>query len=178
MLCAGAYVWFSLTLVLGSGGTLGSAAAANCCDQRRGCTLGGGGGSNLGGGTILCIGGYILGGVAGLWVGGCVSGIGEWSSCPYVSYISCVITSLLVVSVGGGGDAVWLKIMWRCSNAWIDDYWRFGGIFPWGADARFAAKAMMTSSGVDMGLVIYLCLKKLPDILGVRVSSTQNLHQK
>ena len=42
----------------------------------------------------------------------------------------------------------------------MDDSLRCGYIFPWRDDARFAAAAMMASSGVDMRLVIYLCLEK------------------
>ena len=113
MLCAGACDWFSLTLVLVAGGTLGSAAVDNSCDRRRGCTIGGGGRSTLGGDTIIYIGGSTLGGGAGLWAGGFSGGLGVWYSCPYVSCISCVINlgnrrgeGLLVGCVGGGGGAV------------------------------------------------------------------------
>ena len=42
----------------------------------------------------------------------------------------------------------------------MDDSLRCGYIFPWRADAIFAAAAMMASSGVDVRLVIYLCLEK------------------
>ena len=39
--------------------------------------------------------------------------------------------------------------------------------------SRFAAAVMMEYSGVDVGLVIYLCLKNtFPDILGLHVSFT------
>ena len=82
VLCAGACVWFSLTLVLGANGTLGSAAVDNCCDQLRGCTLGGGGGSTLRCGALLCIGGSTIQGGAGLWVGGCAGGLGVWIFLP------------------------------------------------------------------------------------------------
>ena len=103
MLCSGACVWFSLALVLGAGGTLGSATFSNRCDLFRGCTIVDDGGSTLGGVTILCIGGSALGGSAGLCVVGCTVGIGVWSYCPSVSCISCVVTPLLVGYVGGGG---------------------------------------------------------------------------
>ena len=102
-----AYVWFSLTLVLGvGGGTVGSAAVDNICDRRRSFTLGGGDGYTLGGGTLLCIGGYTLRGVAGLWVGGCAGRLVVGSSCTSVSCISFVITPLLIGCVSGGGDNV------------------------------------------------------------------------
>ena len=61
----------------------------------------------------------------------------------------------------------------------MDDSWRCGGIFTLGYDARFASADMMASSGVDVGLVIYLCLKKtFPDIIGVHVSSNHSLQQR
>ena len=180
MFCAGACAWFSLALVLLECGTLGSAAVDNRCDRQRGCTLWGGGVSTLGGVIFLCICVWTLGGGAGLYAGGCAGGIGLLYSCPSVSCISCVITfgyrrgaGLLVECVGGGGGAVWFKISWRRSNAWIYDSWRCGGILPSRNDVRFAAAAMMEYSGVETRLVIYLCLKKtLPDILGVHVSFT------
>ena len=55
VLSAGACAWFSLILVLVEGVTLGSAAVANRCDRRRGCTLGYGGGSTLGGGNFFVL---------------------------------------------------------------------------------------------------------------------------
>ena len=161
VLCAGDCVWFYLKLVLGSGGvTLGSAAVDNRCDRRRGCNLGGGGGSTLGGGILLFIGGSTLGGGAGLWVGGFAGGLCVCSSFPSVSCISFVITPLLVGFVGSGGGAILLKLSWRHSNALMGDYWSCGGILHWMDDAILAAAAMMAYSGVDVGLVIYLCLKK------------------
>ena len=59
-----------------------------------------------------------------------------------------------------------MRISWRHSNAQIDDSWRYGGILPLRADSIFAAAAMMSYSGGDVELVIYLCLKNtVPDIL-------------
>ena len=179
MLCDRDCDWSYLKLVIVAGGNIGSDAVANSYDQRRGYTLGGGGGSTLGGGTLLCISVSTLGGGSGLWNGGCAGGLGVWYySCPPVSCISCVITirdrrgyGLIVGCVGCGGGAVLKKISWRRSNARIDDSWRCGGIFTFRDDARFAAAAMMASSEVDVGLVIYLCLNKtVLDILGVCVS--------
>ena len=162
LLCSRACVWFYLILVLGTGDTLGSAVVDNHCDHQRGCNLGGGDGYTLGDGTLLCIFGSTLGGGAGLWVGGCIGGLGLWSFCASVYYIYCVITPLPVVCVGGGGVAVCLKISLRRSRAWMDNSLRCGGIFPWMVDARFAAADMMAFSRVDVRLVIYLRLKNPP----------------
>ena len=187
VLCAGACAWYSLTLVLVSGGTLGSAAVANRCDHRRSFTLGGGGGSNLGGGTLLCIGGSTLRGGAGLWSGGCSGGLCVWSSyCPHVSCISCVITfgdcrgsGLLVGCVGCGGGAVRLKIYRRRSNYRMDDSWGCGGNLPLRADAIFVAADIMAYLGVDLGLDIYFYLKNsFPDIIGLLDFFTHSYQQR
>ena len=53
----------------------------------------------------------------------------------------------------------------------MDDSWRCGVILPWRADATLSAVAVMAYSWVNIGLVIHLCLKKNPDILGVHVYS-------
>ena len=60
----------------------------------------------------------------------------------------------------------------------MDDSWRCGGIFPLRDDAIFFAAVIIAYSGVDVGLVIYFCLKKnVPDIIGVRVSFNHSCQQ-